>query len=240
MLCAIAIAVIAWRFRNKFPLAVFGLLVFAVLLVPTSSVIPIQDLAAERRMYLPLVGLLIVLVDLLLRSNLSVGVTTALFTVALIFSALTHDRAKVWGSDTAFWSDTVAQSPEKARGYTHLAFAYVRTRRCSEVLSLSEHIPDRIRNTPEFLGMLGHAYACDHRMGDAVKAFERAVQVAPAVGRYLALASIYHQVGREADALKAEEEALKMPPRTAYDYTLLENFQRAREQQSRSRSARSF
>jgi tetratricopeptide (TPR) repeat protein len=226
----IAGAVTAWRMRKRYGVAVFGLLMFAVLLLPTSSIIPIQDLAAERRMYLPLLGLLIVLMDVLSRVKPTVGVTAALVAALLIDSALTHDRAKVWGSDIAFWSDTVKQSPDKSRGYTHLTYAYIRSKRCSDAVAVVERTKESIRNTPELLGMLGHAYACEHRMTDAVQAFERAVKAGPAVGRLLALASIYRQVGREWDAEATEQQALRYTPKTAYDFTQLESFHKNRDQ----------
>lgn len=236
LLGLIGIAVAAWRYRNRFPIAFFGILSFAILLAPTSSVIPIQDLAAERRMYLPLAGLLIVLLEALSRTRLNTRATVAVSAVLVICSALTYDRSKVWSSDIAFWSDTVAQSPGKLRGYTHLTYAYIRMRRCSDAASVAEKAPQAAKDTPELLGMLGHAYACEHRMNDAVQAFERAVQVAPAVGRYLTLASIYRQVGREGDAQTAEEQALRIPPKTAHDFTVLEGWQKSRDQ-TRARPA---
>jgi tetratricopeptide (TPR) repeat protein len=235
LLALAAGAAIAWRLRKRYALAVFGIVTFAVLLLPTSSVIPIQDLAAERRMYVPLLGLLIVLAEVLSRVQPTVGVTAGLVTALLVSSALTHDRAKVWGSDIAFWSDTVKQSPAKARGYTHLAFAYVRAHRCSEAAAVAEGAKEPIRSTPELLGMLGHAYACEQKMPDAVQAFERAVKAGPAVGRMLALASMYRQVGREWDAEATEQQALKYPPKTVYDFTQLESFQKNRNQ-TRTRS----
>jgi protein O-mannosyl-transferase len=236
LLALIAGGVFAWRMRKRYGLAVFGLITFAVFLLPTSSIVPIQDLAAERRMYVPLVGLLIVLTDVLSRVKPSVGITAGLVAALLIGSALTYDRAKIWGSDIAFWTDTVKQSPEKARGYTHLTYAYVRARRCSDAIGVAERAKEPIRNTPELLGMLGHAYACEHRMVEAVQAFERAVKVSPSVGRLLALAAVYRQAGREWDADAAEQQALRYPPKTIYDFTQLESFQRNRAQ-TRTRTA---
>jgi tetratricopeptide (TPR) repeat protein len=226
-------AFIAWRFRARFPLLFAGVLIFAVLLAPTSSLIPIQDLAAERRMYEPLLGLLLVLTQALVRVNLNVGVTTGLVAFLLICSALTYERAKVWGSDVAFWSDTVSQSPAKPRGYTHLVYAYIHANRCSDAVKAAQRAPEGIKDTPEFLGMLGHAYTCEMRIPEAVTAFERAVQVGPGVGRYLALASSYRRAGRFADADAAEEKAMKIPPRTAYDFTMLDALKRT---QTRSRA----
>jgi uncharacterized protein HemY len=73
-------------------------------------------------------------------------------------------------------------------------------------------------------------------MVEAVQAFERAVKVSPSVGRLLALAAVYRQAGREWDAEASEQQALRYPPKTIYDFTQLENFQRNRSQ-TRTRSA---
>ncbi|MGH9632553.1 MAG: hypothetical protein ACRD7E_29965, partial [Bryobacteraceae bacterium] len=235
LLALLAGAFAIWRFRNRLPLLFGGMLIFGILLAPTSTLVPIQDLAAERRMYLPLLGLLLGVIQLLLRLRSSEGLTVGLVAYLLICSALTYERTKVWGSDIAFWSDTVAKSPGKERGYTHLTYAYVRAHRCSEAVTTAQGAPEWVRDTPEFLGMLGHAYSCDQKIPEAVKAFERAVQVAPAVGRYLALASAYRQAGRIQEAEAAEQEGLKLEPQTPYDLAMVDAL-KAREQ-SRSRTA---
>jgi hypothetical protein len=227
---------IAWRFRKAYPLLFGGLMMFAILLAPTSSVIPVQDLAAERRMYVPLVGLLLVLVQVLSRVKATEIVTTAVFGTIIVLAALTHERAKLWSSDIAFWSDVVTRSPSKMRGYTHLAYAYAREHQCAEAISTVESVPARLRKSADILEILGRAYACEKRMDDAVAAFERAVNVGPAVGRYLALASMYRRVGRPSDAQVAEHHATLIRPRTSYDFSMLEAWRRRQEVQSRSRS----
>ena len=42
----------------------YGILVFLMLLAPTSSFVPIKDALVERRLYLPSIGLLLVLADI--------------------------------------------------------------------------------------------------------------------------------------------------------------------------------
>ena len=51
----LALIAAAVYFHRRYPLACFGLLAFAILLAPTSSVIPIKDPIAERRVYLPMI-----------------------------------------------------------------------------------------------------------------------------------------------------------------------------------------
>ena len=186
-------------------------------------------------MYIPLLGLLLILIQALVNLKFTHTVTASLVGYVLTCSALTYERAKVWGSDVAFWSDTTARSPEKSRGYTHLTYAYIRARRCPEAVKTALGAP-RNRGAPEFLGMLGHAYACEQRMAEAVNAFERAVLVGPSVGRFLALASTYRQAGRLWDAQAAEQQAMRLTPQTPYDFNMLDSFMRTKTQ-SRSRSA---
>ena len=43
-------------YRKRYPVASFGILCALLLFAPTSSVVPIEDVVAERRMYLPMLG----------------------------------------------------------------------------------------------------------------------------------------------------------------------------------------
>jgi hypothetical protein len=56
---------LVWCLRERFPLLFAGAMMFAIFLAPTSSLVPLQDVAAERRMYLPLLGLLLILVQII-------------------------------------------------------------------------------------------------------------------------------------------------------------------------------
>ena len=56
-----------WIYRRRFPLASYGWFAFLILLAPTSSFVPIRDPMAERRLYLPFIGLLFITVEFLRR-----------------------------------------------------------------------------------------------------------------------------------------------------------------------------
>ena len=74
LLGLLALAVVAWRYRREYPLASFGYFGFLLLLAPTSSFVPIRDVAVERRLYLPFICLLLITVDFLRRWKASRGV----------------------------------------------------------------------------------------------------------------------------------------------------------------------
>ena len=95
MLLAAMVAGCIW-YRRRYPLLCFGLLMFLIFLAPTSSIVPIDDSLVERRMYLPLVGLILGGCEILSH----VSRRTAYYTVALaalLFGKLCYDRNQLWG-----------------------------------------------------------------------------------------------------------------------------------------------
>ena len=93
----LALVAAAWRYRRRFPLAAYGFLAFLMLMAPTSSILPIQDPVAERRLYFAMLGLLLIVVDLLARWKIeprALAWTCAL--VLLAAAGATHARAAVW------------------------------------------------------------------------------------------------------------------------------------------------
>ncbi len=111
MVCA------ALLYGRKFE-AAFWVVGFLILIAPTSSIVPLADVFAERRVYLPMLSLSLA-VGLLLKRR----TRFLLPLVALVLSGLTFDRARVWRSEETLWRDTVARSPGKVRPKLQLARA---------------------------------------------------------------------------------------------------------------------
>ena len=121
----LALAGLAWRYRRRFPLASFGFFAFLVLMAPTSSIVPIRDTIAERRLYLAMPGLLLIAVDLLARLKLDrKALATACLVVVCLEAAAAHARAAVWSDPLTLWQDTARKSPNKPRVRFQLGFAY--------------------------------------------------------------------------------------------------------------------
>lgn len=123
----------AFSFRKRFPLAFYGLVVFLILIAPTSSVVPIKDALAERRLYLPFIGLLMITCDLLRQWKASRSSwMAAMGAVLLVFSYLTYARSAVWSDPLQLWQDTVTKSPHNARAHFQLAMVHYTSERCAE------------------------------------------------------------------------------------------------------------
>jgi len=142
------LAVFAVLRMRRDPIFAFAILWVLLVLAPTSSIIPIADLVAERRMYLPLVGLAFVgsawAWDLggwvRARRRLDAagrGRTYALLVALLAgaFAALTVSRAATWGDAQALYEDGVAKAPHNPRARLNLGVIYLNLDRLDPALS---------------------------------------------------------------------------------------------------------
>ena len=95
---------------------------FFFILAPTSSFVPMQDLAFEHRMYLPLAGLCVLavlVVDKLIGRQVMVGVFVA-GVVIISLTVLTLARNRDYHSEVAIWQSVVEASPDNPRGHNNL------------------------------------------------------------------------------------------------------------------------
>jgi tetratricopeptide (TPR) repeat protein len=106
--------------------------IFFLILAPTSSVIPIKDLAFEHRMYLPLASVVtLVLVSLMMliqrfdrmrdNVNLVTIYAVACATIAILLGTATYQRNRVFQSELSLWQDTIAKAPNNLTVMTGLA-----------------------------------------------------------------------------------------------------------------------
>jgi tetratricopeptide (TPR) repeat protein len=124
-------ALLLWRWpRIGFLPAMFWLV-----LVPSSSFVPIRDLAVEHRMYLPLAILAAAVVSLIL-----IGAQFApssprwaklglagLLIVAVCFAGATISRNRVYQSEATLWNDVLDKAPHNSRAHFNLALWLERT-----------------------------------------------------------------------------------------------------------------
>jgi tetratricopeptide (TPR) repeat protein len=195
MLAVCLVAATGWALANAPPVGFLGAWFFLTL-APSSSVVPIQDMVAERRMYLPLAAVVTLTViavwnglsSLTRRFKLT---STALRWVffALIAGALawrTAQRNHDYHSGIAIWTDTTRQRPQNGRAWNNL----------------------------------GHSYYNARRFDSAVACFQRAIELLPtyALARataYANLANVRFAQGRYSEAITHLSEALRLNPYNA-------------------------
>ena len=117
---------------------------FFWILAPTSTIVPLAtQVAAEQRVYLPLVGLAVGVVVFLRLGLASCGVKSACPALALTLIAIigctvqTVRRNALYADPVALWADAIRNRPGNLRAYSNL-FVYLTERgRLDEALELA-------------------------------------------------------------------------------------------------------
>jgi tetratricopeptide (TPR) repeat protein len=213
-----ALAAAAWIWRKREPLASFGLFLFLVLLAPTSSFIPIRDPQAERRLYLPILGLILITLALLRRWKTSRGTLTGVLAAVLALAALlTWQRNHVWAGPIPLWTDTVAKSPAKSRPAFQLAFTYYEAGRCAEAAEGFEKAYKLDSKSHELLVDWALALDCTGQYLPAVDKLQKALLLEKTAHAFALLGMVHAKGGSRDAALLALAEAEKI--NSAYDMT---------------------
>lgn len=109
-----------YSFKRKQRVVAFAILWFLITPIIESSLIPLREIAAEHRLYLPLVGFAILFNLLLMRVFKNPRIRIAVFCVCIAtFVGLSYQRNIVWQEPFAFWEDVMKKSPAKARAYVN-------------------------------------------------------------------------------------------------------------------------
>jgi tetratricopeptide (TPR) repeat protein len=210
----LGVAIAAIVYRKRYPLASYGMLMFFLLIAPTSSFIPIMDPVAERRMYLPIVGLLFVVLEAVRRLAVRRRETAwACAAVCLVLLVATNARSQVWSAAVPLWEDAVSKSPRKYRPHFQLAFAYQSQGRCADAIR-HYNAAGEVARSPQYNLFLDWALAYDC-LGDqskGIEKLERALQIMPNAHVYSIMGMLYGKQGKSKEALAALDTAIQLDP----------------------------
>ncbi len=207
------------RFRRRFPLAAYGFLVFGTLLLPTSSFIPILDPIADRRLYLPMIGLVFISIDFLRRLPIGrLALTALLSAICLFFSVLTYQRNEKWSNEIALWSDAAEKAPNKSRVEFGLATAEFLSRHCHESIPHYQRALELSKPDYQLYMNLGLAYSCDHQISKAFEFLDKSIELKPAAQSWASLAMVEAQQGQYNQALEALDKAQALDAQYAMTY----------------------
>lgn len=190
----------SWRYRDRYPLACYGFILFLVLLAPTSSFIPIADPLVERRLYLPMIGLLFIAFDLLRRLSWGkIELSLLLVSILGVSSWLTYQRNIQWSNATLLWQDTASKSPSKVRPHFMLGAALLTASRCKEAEQeyaiAAKLLPVDLKRpttlTADILSNWGLASYCLKQTEPAVTRLLQAAAIKPTAQLFSQIGMIY-------------------------------------------------
>jgi len=201
----------------------FGILFFLITLLPVYNIIPIVNPFAERYLYLPSVGFVIIISSTLtwLMSHSSWRIThrlslighCSLLIIISIYSFAVIQRNKVWADQYSLWSDTVIKMPESFKGHNGLGIVYNKQGRLDE--AIKEYLT-AIRFKPAYADAhynLGNVYEKQGQLDEAIKEYKLALSLKPAYAdAHNNLGNAYNEQSRMAEAIKEYKLALSLKP----------------------------
>ena len=210
-------AMLVWSVRRRHRAAAFWLGFALLVLLPSSSIIPIADLVFEHRMYLT-VGGFAALAALALGGAAARAprlATVVGLAIVAALASLAVARNELWRDPVALWTDALAKAPAKQRIYRNLAEAYQRRgdqngmrRVALAEADTLERLHHARPHDARVMTALGNALARLGRVEEALAAVSEAVRLDPRdpVSR-AAQGGLLMQLGRPAEAIPQLEVA---------------------------------
>ncbi len=197
---AIAIAFRWWRGRGPG----FWFLAGLILLAPSSSIFPANDLAVDRRMYLPMAAFSVcaALMVARWRPSLRAGLILALIGVSASYSW-------VWHSEESLWSEAVHRAPGKIRPKIWLS----RSVPPHTALTLLEDAQRTAPGDSAVASEQGRVFLELGRPAEALAAFGRALALNPGDANAVNNRGVALELLGQREAAKQDfERALKIDP----------------------------
>jgi tetratricopeptide (TPR) repeat protein len=203
-------------------LSSFGIFWFFITLSVESTIIPLQMIICEYRVYLPSIGwVMAITASLWIASDkletrfpeLKGKVVLFLVFVVIFFSVLTFARNAVWRDEVRMWKDVVSKSPNKARGHLNLGVALGKQGRFEEAIREFETTLKLNSYQAKAHNGLGMVYDHQGRLDDAIKEYQTALTINPKDANvHMNLGLVYQRKHLLDDAAREFRAALLVNP----------------------------
>jgi tetratricopeptide (TPR) repeat protein len=223
---------ILFRYRDSAPhtrLISFGIIWFFINLLIESSIVGLDNVIFEHRMYLPSVGVFSALtVAIFMAIHRWKAYTRVIIAMlAIIIIALTgasYTKNSVWKDNLTLWQDVVNKSPNKARGYNNLGLALKSRgfidkaiKQYMMAIKLNPSYPNPYSN-------LGNAYAFQGFIDKAIEQYLMAIKLNPSYPNpYSNLGNAYLSQGDVDKAIEQYLISIKLNPDHPSPYINLGN-----------------
>ena len=199
---------------------------FFLILAPTSSVLPLLDLAFEHRMYLPLasvaagaviggylVGQRVADRARVSRAALQVASVCLLIVAGVVFGMLTFERNADYRSELSIWEDTLAKAPSNERAHNALGNVLTAIGRIDEAIAHYEKAVEVMPEYADAYSNLGVALAGRGQIDEAITLYQKALELKPNyVEAHNNLANALASRGQLDEAITHYEKSLETRP----------------------------
>jgi tetratricopeptide (TPR) repeat protein len=198
---------------------------FILCLAPTSSLVPIVDLAVEHRMYLPLAALAVLAavgVYELLRALSTNAVAArvpgwrfvaAIGALAGALAVATVLRNRDYGSECAIWQDVVDKAPHNSKAHINLGIGLERNGKLEEAVAQFAQALQLDPQSARAHCNLANTLAEQHQFEAALRHYAAAIDIEPSYSKaYQNAAATLYELRRFDQAIALLERAKEVSP----------------------------
>jgi len=201
-------------FRQQSNLIKFGALWFLITLLPTSSFIPLKQLATEHRTYLPGLGFNLILGWMFLNIRNCQTAAKVLFLIFILLSStLTLNRSLDFRSEVSLWKDTSQKSPRKALVHNNLATAYMAA---DQLQKAKDELKTALTINPSQIDShvnLGHIAGREKNWEQAIEKFDLGISLGTKKSDTFYYSGFArNNLGRYKEAIPYFEKAISLKP----------------------------
>jgi len=211
ILIIFGLVVAAIRMQNVWLLAATAW--FFITLAPTSSFMPLNDLAVEHRTYLPMTLGLCMAVGWGISCLYPIWRFSFLTIIIIALSLATITRNSDWISEISLWQDAADKNPSSSRAHNNLGKAYFEK---GDLVRAGLHFEKSVANIPKFIKdkfNLENVEEFLYRTNSLTKSYNPNLRIAAElVEPHYNLASIYLDQGKLDLAEKHYLKALSLRP----------------------------
>ncbi|MFH1415050.1 MAG: tetratricopeptide repeat protein [Elusimicrobiota bacterium] len=249
LISAASVYLVCRRKTKTSEIVLFGILWFLITILPTANFIFINQVIAERRMYLSGIGIYIIVITVIYRlagqigERMKIGKShiAVLFFVlyTVFFGAVTYGRNRLYKDPVLIWQDVTSRYANSIRAHNNLGNLYLERaeyEKASEEFKKALDIDPRdaiIRNN------LGLLYSKTGRPEDAMNEYTKAAMYDPHFAEpYYNMGNLYSVRKSYEMSLKSYEKAVMINPRYADAYYNLGNL--LKDQKDYGRAAQEY
>ncbi len=194
----------------------YGIFWFFINLAVESGFVPLADVIAEHRLYLPSAGVFIavsVVAGFILQRYRGPAAASVIAAVILALAVAAWQRNRIWRDAVTLWRDTVTKAPNKARPHYNLGTVLSERGMPDEAI---RELRAALRLAPDdadVLHNLGGAYAAKGLLDEAIGEYRVALRLNPGRAEtHNSLGSAFIGKGETGEAIGEFEAAVKLAP----------------------------
>lgn len=198
----------------------FGAFFFLISLMPVYNIIPIANPFAERYLYLPAIGGMMVIGSFFTSVGryknkvvLKPYISGTFFIIYLIYSIDTIKRNTAWKDDYSLWANTVSSRTGANRAYNNLGIAYAKQGNYNDAMRAFLTVLRRDPYDVMAHNNIGLIYYKKGMLEEAIKEFNIALKLNPSYSEsHYNLGNLYLDKGSKEEAIKEFRKAIEASP----------------------------